>query len=149
MTSPSEELRELRRQLEDTKKENAKLKQKNSALESEVKNLTKLTEVACQRSEAEEEAISLRLLKRLETLKKERDSLALEVEQEEEFLTNTLQRRLNQVVKEKEELVAKLAKDEKVISKIKDSREKIKRDMQRMKRERANSSWQLSGKKNS
>ena len=47
--------------------------------------------------EQEEEAITNRLMKRLEQLKREKQALANEVEQEEEFLTNTLQKKLDKV----------------------------------------------------
>ena len=52
----------------------------------------------CQaRIEEEEEFIANNLLRRLETAKKEKEHLALQVENEEDFLTNTLQKRLEQV----------------------------------------------------
>ena len=49
------------------------------------------------RAEQEEEYISNTLLKKIQTLKKEKESLALNYEQEEECLTNDLSRKLNQV----------------------------------------------------
>lgn len=48
-------------------------------------------------AEQEEEFISNTLLKQIEELKKEKETLAKKFEQEEEFLTNDLSRRLTQV----------------------------------------------------
>ena len=49
------------------------------------------------RAEQEEEFISNTLLKKIQLLKKEKESLAMNYEQEEEFLTNDLSRKLLQV----------------------------------------------------
>ncbi len=49
------------------------------------------------KAEQEEEFISNTLLKKIQALKKEKESLALNYEQEEECLTNDLSRKLNQV----------------------------------------------------
>ena len=49
------------------------------------------------RAEQEEEYISNTLLKKINTLKKEKEMLAVNYEHEEEFLTNDLTRKLNQV----------------------------------------------------
>ena len=49
------------------------------------------------KAEQEEEFISNTLLKKIQELKKEKESLALNYEQEEECLTNDLSRKLNQV----------------------------------------------------
>ena len=51
------------------------------------------------KAEQEEEFISNTLLKKIQALKKEKESLALNYEQEEECLTNDLSRKLNQVKK--------------------------------------------------
>ena len=48
-------------------------------------------------AEAEEEFISNTLLKKIHSLKKEKEALAMNYEQEEEFLTNDLTRKLAQV----------------------------------------------------
>lgn len=48
-------------------------------------------------AEAEEEFISNTLLKKIHSLKKEKEALAMNYEQEEEFLTNDLSRKLAQV----------------------------------------------------
>jgi coiled-coil domain-containing protein 6 len=44
-----------------------------------------------------QECITNRMIKRLEELKKEKETLAMEVEREEEMMSNTLQRKLTQV----------------------------------------------------
>ena len=49
------------------------------------------------RAEQEEEFISNTLLKKIHSLKKEKEALAVNYEQEEEFLTNDLSRKLAQV----------------------------------------------------
>lgn len=48
-------------------------------------------------AEQEEEFISNTLLKKINLLKKEKETLALNYEQEEEFLTNDLSRKLTKV----------------------------------------------------
>ena len=50
------------------------------------------------RAEQEEEFISNTLMKKIQDLKKEKETLAMNYEQEEEFLTNDLSRKLMQVV---------------------------------------------------
>jgi coiled-coil domain-containing protein 6 len=45
-----------------------------------------------------QECITNRMIKRLEELKKEKETLAMEVEREEEMMSNTLQRKLTQVI---------------------------------------------------
>ena len=47
-----------------------------------------------RQAEETEEAISNKLLKRLNILKREKEHLAMEVEREEELLTNKLQKKL-------------------------------------------------------
>lgn len=49
------------------------------------------------KAEQEEEFISNTLMKKIQALKKEKETLALNYEQEEECLTNDLSRKLNQV----------------------------------------------------
>ena len=56
------------------------------------------------KAEQEEEFISNTLLKKIQSLKKEKESLALNYEQEEECLTNDLSRKLNQLRQEKVQL---------------------------------------------
>ena len=49
------------------------------------------------KAEQEEEFISNTLLKKIQTLKKEKEILAMNYEQEEEYLTNDLSKKLSQV----------------------------------------------------
>jgi len=65
--------------------------------------------------EAEEEFITIKLLKRLEEIKSEKAHLMNQVEQEEEYLTNTLQKRLQKVQQEKIALENKLEIEEEFI----------------------------------
>jgi len=65
--------------------------------------------------EAEEEFITIKLLKRLEEIKSEKSQLMNQVEQEEEYLTNTLQKRLEKVQQEKIALENKLETEEEFI----------------------------------
>lgn len=58
--------------------------------------------------EQEEELIANKLMKRLELLKREKQSLAREVEQEEEYLTNNLQKRMFRLGHEKADLENRL-----------------------------------------
>lgn len=58
--------------------------------------------------EQEEELIANKLMKRLELLKREKQSLAREVEQEEEYLTNNLQKRMFRLGREKTDLENRL-----------------------------------------
>ena len=67
----------------------------------------------------EEEFITNKLMKRLEQLKNEKQSLANEVEQEEEYLINNLQKRLQKLNSEKVELERQLeAEQEYVVNKL-------------------------------
>ena len=59
-------------------------------------------------AEQEEELIANKLIKRLELLKREKQSLAREVEQEEEYLTNNLQKRMTRLGREKADLENRL-----------------------------------------
>ena len=45
-----------------------------------------------------QECITNKMMKRLQELKKEKETLAIEVEREEEMMSNTLQRKLTQVI---------------------------------------------------
>lgn len=66
-------------------------------------------------AEREEEFIANRLMKKLEKLQMEKESLVLQVEQEEELLTNTLQKKLNKLQREKIELQQQLEQEEEFI----------------------------------
>ena len=62
-------------------------------------SLSPLPPLSLQQAQAEqeEEFISNTLLKKIHSLKKEKEALAMNYEQEEEFLTNDLSRKLAQV----------------------------------------------------
>ncbi|KAK0397343.1 hypothetical protein QR680_002091 [Steinernema hermaphroditum] len=64
------------------------------------------------RVEQEEEYISNMLLKRIQKLKNDKESLALMYEQEEEYLTNDLTRKLSQLESERNELAGRLAQEQ-------------------------------------
>lgn len=69
--------------------------------------------------EQEEEYITNKLMKRLEQLKNEKQSLANEVEQEEEYLINNLQKRLEKLNNEKIDLERQLeAEQEYIVNKL-------------------------------
>ena len=60
-------------------------------------HLSSLLSLQQAQAEQEEEFISNTLLKKINLLKKEKETLALNYEQEEEFLTNDLSRKLTKV----------------------------------------------------
>lgn len=80
------------------------LKQKVAALTEENKELRRNSVNIQQQAEQEEEFISNTLLKKIQRLKQEKESLAINYEQEEEFLTNELTKKLQKVRQEKIEL---------------------------------------------
>lgn len=80
------------------------LKQKVATLTEENKELRRNSVTIQQQAEQEEEFISNTLLKRIQRLKQEKESLAINYEQEEEFLTNDLSRKLQRVKAEKVEM---------------------------------------------
>ncbi|KAI1303684.1 Coiled-coil domain-containing protein 6 [Halotydeus destructor] len=72
---------------------------------TEENNMLRAASVTIQaKAEQEEEYISNTLLKKIQVLKKEKETLALNYEQEEEHLTNDLSRKLNQLRAEKTQL---------------------------------------------
>ena len=83
-------------------------RQRTAALELEVKTLRSSLVALGESTEAEEERLTNRLIKRLHDVKSEKEQLALEVEREEGLLTNNLQKKLNQLRKEKVDLENKL-----------------------------------------
>lgn len=88
--------------------------------------------------EQEEEFLVNKLSKRLNQLKREKQTLANEVEQEEEYLVNNLQKRLAKVVKEKEELERRLeAETEYVVNKVKGKLEELARERTQLNGEKA------------
>ncbi|KAA0203056.1 hypothetical protein HAZT_HAZT007993 [Hyalella azteca] len=83
------------------------------------------------RAEQEEEYISNTLLKKIQTLKKEKESLALNYEQEEECLTNDLSRKLVQLRNEKVELEQTLEQEqEALVNKLMRKIEKLETETQ-------------------
>lgn len=74
------------------------------SLQEENKSLRQASVNIQAKAEQEEEFISNTLLKKIQDLKKEKESLALNYEQEEECLTNDLSRKLNQLRQEKVQL---------------------------------------------
>lgn len=64
------------------------------------------------KAEQEEEFISNTLLKKIQELKKEKETLANNYEREEEFLTNDLSRKLQQLREEKQSLEQSLEQEQ-------------------------------------
>lgn len=79
-------------------------KLKVKSLKEENRNLRQASVQIQARAEQEEEFISNTLLKKIQSLKKEKESLAQNYEQEEEYLTNGLTRKLEQLKQEKVQL---------------------------------------------
>ena len=77
------------------------LKLRIKSLTEENKSLRRASVSIQAKAEQEEEYISNTLLKRIQVLKKEKETLALNYEHEEECLTNDLSRKLNQLRAEK------------------------------------------------
>ena len=77
------------------------LKLRIKSLTEENKSLRRASVSIQAKAEQEEEFISNTLLKRIQVLKKEKETLALNYEHEEECLTNDLSRKLNQLRAEK------------------------------------------------
>uniref|UniRef100_A0A6M2DFH5 Coiled-coil domain-containing protein 6 n=1 Tax=Xenopsylla cheopis TaxID=163159 RepID=A0A6M2DFH5_XENCH len=71
------------------------------ALQEENRGLRQASVIIQAKAEQEEEYISNTLLKKIQALKKEKESLAHHYEREEECLTNDLSRKLNQLRQEK------------------------------------------------
>ncbi len=67
-------------------------------------------------TEQEEEFIANNLMKRLDQLRAEKESLLVQVEQEEEYLTNTLQQKLAQLKREKVELENQFEQEEEFLT---------------------------------
>lgn len=80
------------------------LKQKVAMLTEENKELRRNSVNIQQQAEQEEEFISNTLLKKIQRLKQEKESLAINYEQEEEFLTNDLTKKLQRIKAEKVEM---------------------------------------------
>jgi len=109
MMPPSPVSREqLYRRIESLQQQNRLLKVeldtyklKVKALQEENRNLRQTSVNIQAKAEQEEEFISNTLLKKIQSLKKEKETLAHRYEQEEERLTNDLSYKLNQLRQEK------------------------------------------------
>jgi coiled-coil domain-containing protein 6 len=87
-------------------------KMRIKALQEENKELRKASVNIQARAEQEEEYISNKLLKKIQSLKKEKETLANNYEREEEYLTNDLSRKLNQLRNEKVQLEQTLEQEQ-------------------------------------
>merc|ERR1712088_645010 len=85
------------------------------SLQEENRNLRQASVHIQAKAEQEEEFISNTLLKKIQALKKEKESLALNYEQEEECLTNDLSRKLNQLRNEKIQLEHTLEQEQEAL----------------------------------
>ncbi|KAF4532229.1 hypothetical protein B566_EDAN004315 [Ephemera danica] len=109
MMPPSPVTREqLHKRIESLQQQNRVLKVeletyklRVKALQEENRGLRQASVIIQARAEQEEEFISNTLLKKIQALKKEKETLAHHYEQEEECLTNDLSRKLNQLRQEK------------------------------------------------
>lgn len=97
--------------IERLQQENRNLRLENDNLKLKVKSLLEekrlLQEASVSiqaRAEQEEEFISNTLLKKIQSLKREKEILAINYEQEEECITNDLTRQLNHLREEKDQL---------------------------------------------
>jgi len=102
---------QLQKRIESLQQQNRVLNMELDTYKLRVKSLQEENKALRQASvhiqakaEQEEEFISNTLLKKIQSLKKEKESLALNYEQEEECLTNDLSRKLNQLRQEKVQL---------------------------------------------
>ncbi|KAJ8931085.1 hypothetical protein NQ314_016049, partial [Rhamnusium bicolor] len=109
MMPPSPITREqLQKRIESLQQQNRVLKVeletyklRVKALQEENRDLRKASVIIQAKAEQEEEFISNTLLKKIQALKKEKESLAHHYEREEECLTNDLSRKLTQLRQEK------------------------------------------------
>ncbi|XP_018321083.1 coiled-coil domain-containing protein 6 [Agrilus planipennis] len=109
MMPPSPITREqLQKRIESLQQQNRVLKVeletyklRVKALQEENKSLRQASVIIQAKAEQEEEFISNTLLKKIQALKKEKESLAHHYEREEECLTNDLSRKLTQLRQEK------------------------------------------------
>ncbi|RMZ97579.1 coiled-coil domain-containing 6-like [Brachionus plicatilis] len=95
-------------------------------LQEENKDLRKASVNIQARAEQEEEYISNKLLKKIQSLKKEKELLANNYEREEEYLTNDLSRKLSQLRSEKVQLEQTLEQEqEHMVNKLMKKIEKL------------------------
>ena len=95
-------------------------------MQEENKELRKASVNIQARAEQEEEYISNKLLKKIQSLKKEKELLANNYEREEEYLTNDLSRKLSQLRSEKVQLEQTLEQEqEHMVNKLMKKIEKL------------------------
>ena len=105
MDSLIQENRVLKCELETYKLKIKSLQEDNKHLKQDAVHIQ-------AKAEQEEEFISNTLLKKIQALKKEKESLAINYEQEEECLTNDLTRKLDQLRREKVQLEQTLEQEQ-------------------------------------
>lgn len=131
-----ESIEKLNKRVESLEQENKVLrmeldtyKLKCKSLQEENRELRRASVSIQAKAEQEEEFISNTLLKKIQSLKKEKEMLAMNYEQEEEYLTNDLSRKLNQLRQEKIELEETLEKEQECqINKLMRKIEKLEAD---------------------
>ncbi|XP_059163914.1 coiled-coil domain-containing protein 6-like [Physella acuta] len=137
MKSPSPaQAEQLNKRIESLQQENRVLKMeldtyklKCKSLQEENRELRRASVSIQAKAEQEEEFISNTLLKKIQSLKKEKEMLAMNYEQEEEYLTNDLSRKLYQLRQEKIELEETLEKEQECqINKLMRKIEKLEAD---------------------
>jgi len=111
MDPTTDDVAELRRQLEATRLEASREKTRASSYAAQIEELKRQNLTAHRSVEQEEEALTNNLMKKLEKVNSEKREMLMRVEQEEEFLTNSLQKRLDRVMREKLELEAQVARE--------------------------------------
>jgi len=106
-------------------------KLRNKKLTEENKRLRQAGVNIQARAEMEEELISNTLLKKINELKREKETLVNDYENEEEFLTNDLSRKLIDLRNEKAELQRKLDSEQQMqVAKLMRRIERMEREMQ-------------------
>lgn len=85
---------------------------KNANLENEILRLRKVIETMSTASEAEEECITMKLMKRLKELHQEKERIANAVEHEEEYRTNKLGLKVITLQREKVDLANQLSMEQ-------------------------------------
>lgn len=118
-TKSSTENEEQTKRMESIQQENRVLKMevetyklKCKQLQEDNRELRKASVSIQAKAEQEEEFISNTLLKKIDKLKKEKETLAMNYEQEEEYLTNDLSRKLMQLRQEKAHLEETLEREQ-------------------------------------
>lgn len=133
-----EDASELVKQLQQAKQQIEAERRRAAGYQEELKSAKEHHFLIQKQVEQEEEFLVNKLSKRLNQLKREKQTLANEVEQEEEYLVNNLQKRLAKVNMEKEELERRLeAETEYVVNKVKGKLEELARERVQLSGEKA------------